>query len=101
MDNTVVGRYQARVSRALENEWQKKCVVYRDHINPGILTIRFLVDEGGRVSGLRYVDVLHASEIQKGFTVNAIRDAPIPEMPGEVVRELAGEPLELTINFLF
>jgi len=101
VDNTLVGRYQARVSRALESEWQKKCIVYRDHIEPGMLTIRFFVDKRGRVSGLRYIDVLRASEIQKGFTVNAIRDAPIPAMPGEVAKELDDEPLELVINFLF
>jgi hypothetical protein len=101
VDNTLVGRYQARVSRALENEWQKKCIIYRDHITPGILTIRFFVNETGGVSGLRYLDVLEASEIQKGFTVNAIRDAPIPAMPKDVAKELAGEPLELVINFLF
>ena len=101
VQNTAVGRYQAQVSRALEREWQKKCMLYREHITPGILTIRFFIDQKGQVSHLRYIDQVESSEIQKGFTINAVRDANYPKMPKDVARELDGDPLELVISFLF
>ena len=101
VENTPMGRYQAKLSRAVENEWQKNCVRYRDHITPGMLTIRFLVDENGRISGMRFIDSVQAGEIQKGFTLKSIQNAAIPAMPQEVSDPLEGEPLELVYNFFF
>ncbi len=99
--NTPLGRYQAELSRAVEREWQRNCIRYRNHITPGILTIRFLVDDRGRVSGIDFLDVVEAGEIQKGFTMNALKEASIPIMPRELKQDLDGEPLELIYNFYF
>ena len=99
--NTPLGRYQALLSRAVEREWQKQCIRYRDHITPGILTIRFLVDEKGAVSGMRFIEVVEAGAIQKGFTLNAIKAAPIPAMPPALAKDLDGEDVELIFNFYF
>ena len=99
--NTPLGRYQAQLSRAVEREWQRNCIRYRNHITPGILTIRFLVDDKGRVSGIRFLDVVEAGEIQKGFTMNSLKEAPIPRMPMDVKKDLDGDPLELIYNFYF
>lgn len=103
VENTAVGRYRAQVYRVIEREWQQQCVTYRNHILPGSLTLRFFVDEGGDVSGLRYIYEFQTSEIQKGFSVMSVRQAKIPAMPKEVVRELQGEPMEceLDLNFRF
>lgn len=99
--NTPLGRYQALLNRAVEREWQLNCVRYRDLITPGILTIRFLVNEEGKVSGFRFLEVVEAGEIQKGFTLNAIKAASIPAMPPVLEKDLDGEPLELIYNFYF
>lgn len=99
--NTPLGRYQAELSRAVEREWQRNCIRYRNHITPGILTIRFLVDDLGEVSGIRFLDVVEAGEIQKGFTLNSLKHASIPIMPKELKDDLDGEPLELIYNFYF
>jgi hypothetical protein len=40
-------------------------------------------------------------EVQKGFTLNSIRDADIPAMPAAVRKDFAKEPLELIFNFYF
>ena len=101
VEATAVGRYKARVNRLIETEWQRLCVVHRDHLHPGILTLRFYVDKRGRVTGLRYLDVVRASEMQKGFTMQSVRQPRLPVMPGEVARELEDEPLEFRINFKF
>jgi hypothetical protein len=99
--DTPLGRYQAQLSRAVELEWQRNCVRYRDLITPGFITVRFIINSKGKVTTLSFVEVVEVGEVQKGFTVNSIRNAGIPPMPAELARELKGEPLELTFNFYF
>ena len=101
VENTALGRYQAKLSRAVESQWQRNCLRYREHITPGMLTIRFLLDEKGRVSDIKFLDVMEANTIQKGFTMKSIQSADIPPMPKEIARELDGDPLELIYNFYF
>ncbi|MDG2487593.1 MAG: hypothetical protein P8M65_07785 [Roseibacillus sp.] len=101
VEATALGKYKAQVNRIIETEWQRRCVMHRDHVLPGILTLRFYVDKTGRVSGLRYLDVFQASTMQKGFTMRAVQQPRLPSMPEEVVKELDGEPLEFHINFHF
>jgi len=99
--DTPEGRYQAMVSRAVELEWQRNCARHRDFITPGYLTVRFFVDPGGKVRSVQFVGEMATGEVQKGFTLNSIRDAQIPAMPAEVRKQLDGEPLELIFNFYF
>lgn len=101
VEDSPIGRYQAKLSRAVERQWQMNCIQYREHITPGFLTIRFLVDEKGRVSGARFLEVMENGEIQQGFTLKSIQTADIPTMPKEIVKELNGDPLELIYNFYF
>ena len=96
-----LGRYQAVISRAVELEWQRNCVRHRDFITPGFLTVRFFVEPGGKVRTVQFVGEMETGEVQKGFTLNAIRNAEIPPMPAAVKREFAKEPLELIFNFYF
>lgn len=99
--DTALGRYQAQISRAVEQEWQRNCVRHRDFITPGFLTVRFFVEADGRVRMVQFVGEMESGEIQKGFTLNSIRNAEIPPMPPELRRDLDGEPLELIFNFYF
>ncbi|MBB81804.1 MAG: hypothetical protein CMN02_12625 [Roseibacillus sp.] len=101
VEATALGKYKAQVNRIIETEWQRRCVMHRDHVLPGILTLRFYVDKAGLVSGLRYLDVFQASAMQKGFTMRAVQQPQLPRMPEEVIRELDGESLEFHINFHF
>ena len=99
--NTPLGRYQALISRAVELEWQRNCVRHRDFITPGYLTVRFFVEPSGKVRTVQFVGQMQTGEVQKGFTLNSIRDAAIPAMPAPLKREFAKEPLELIFNFYF
>ena len=96
-----LGRYQAVVSRAVELEWQRNCVRHRDFITPGFLTVRFYVEPGGKVRTVQFVGEMETGEVQKGFTLSAIRDADIPAMPPAVKKDFQKEPLELIFNFYF
>ena len=102
VEATALGKYKAQVSRVVESEWQNRCVMHRDHLREGILTLRFYVGKDGGVSGLRYLEpVIGASAIQKGFTLQAVQKSKLPVMPEEVIKELEGEPLEFNLNFRF
>lgn len=96
-----LGRYQAVISRAVEQEWQRNCVRHRDFITPGFLTVRFFVEPTGKVRTVQFVGEMETGEVQKGFTLNSIRDAAIPPMPVGVKKDFAKEPLELIFNFYF
>ena len=99
--NSPVGRYQAQVSKAVELQWRRNCEQYRDHIVPGVISIRFYVDAKGKVSGIRIQEVVEANYIEQGFTQRAIRQVKLPKMPKSVIKELDGDPLELIYNFYF
>lgn len=96
-----LGRYQAIVSRAVEQEWQRNCVRHRDFITPGFLTVRFFIETSGRVRSVKFMGEMETGEVQKGFTLNSIRDAEIPAMPPVLKKEYNKEPLELIFNFYF
>ena len=96
-----LGRYQATLSRAVEQEWQRNCVRHRDFITPGFLTVRFFVETSGKVRSVQFVGDMETGEVQKGFTLNAIRDAEIPAMPAALRKEYDQEPLELIFRFYF
>ena len=99
--NTAMGRYQAAISRAVENEWHGNCTKYRDFITPGILTVRFVIGPDGAVRSVSVVEMVDAGEVQKGFTLGAIRQAKIPPIPADLKAELDGDPIELIYNFYF
>jgi hypothetical protein len=101
VEDSPLGRYQAAISRAVELEWQRNCVRHRDFITPGFLTVRFFVETGGKVRSVQFVGDMETGEVQKGFTLNSIRDAAIPPMPGNLRNEYEKEPLELIFRFYF
>lgn len=99
--DTPMGRYHAKISRAVELEWQRNCVRRRDFIVPGYLTARFFIDAEGRVTNVNLLGEIEGGEIQKGFTIDSIRAAEIPPMPDDVKNEMGGDSLELIFNFYF
>ena len=101
VEDSPLGRYQASISRAVEQEWQRNCVRHRDFITPGFLTVRFFVETGGKVRSVQFVGDMETGEVQKGFTLNSIRDAEIPAMPPALRKEYDKEPLELIFRFFF
>lgn len=101
VEDSALGRYQATISRAIELEWQRNCVRYRDFITPGFLTVRFFVDAKGKVRNVQFIGAMQTGQQQKGFTLNSIHDATIPAMPPELRQSFQEDPLELIFNFYF
>ena len=100
VEDSPLGRYEASLSRAVELEWQRNCVRYRDYITPGFLTARFMVDPNGKVRPTIQCTG-QTGEVQRGFTLNAIHNAAIPPMPADLRKDYTKEPLELIFRFYF
>lgn len=98
---TPMGRYEAVIYRAVGICWYQQCDMNRDVIVTGTIRIRILVNKKGKVVDLRELSRSGASTVQKSFTLAAIQQAPIPEMPPEVARELVGDKLEMIFDFHF
>jgi len=101
VEDSVLGRYHALLSRAVEQEWQRNCNRNRDYITPGQILVRFVLESNGKVRSVNFVDVFGVGNIQKGFTSESIRSAPIPPFPAELKKQLGNEPLEVTYSFTF
>lgn len=101
VEDSPLGRYEAAISRAVEQEWQRNCMRHRDLIVPGYLTVRFFVLPTGKVKSVQFVGDMETGEVQKGFTYNSIREAEIPPMPQALRKEYEKEPLELIFRFYF
>ncbi len=96
---TAVGRYQDQLFKIIEIKWQNNLESYKEHIAPGLIIYRFTVDRNGKISRKRRVEMKGASQIQWGHVVRDVDSSEIPPMPKEVIRELKGQPLELTLTF--
>ncbi|MGJ8696334.1 MAG: hypothetical protein ACSHYF_08440 [Verrucomicrobiaceae bacterium] len=97
--NSPLGRYEAQIFRVIEREWQARNFQFRSHLAPGHVTIRFVIDEKGKVSGQRRMEMLGASDIQWGIILNSLSAADLPPMPQDVRKELEGDTLELNVTF--
>jgi len=101
VQKTALGRYQASIGRAVEKEWQKNCLQYREHITPGYLTVRFIVNAKGEVTSLDFVESSQSGNIQNGFTLISIQNADIPKMPQDLIKAQDGRPIDMIFSFSF
>ncbi len=97
--NSPLGRYEATIFKQIERQWQTRNFQFRSHLAPGHISIRFVIDAEGKVSGQKRVEMRGASDIQWGIVLNSIQASNIPAMPKEVRKELEGEALELNVTF--
>ena len=101
IEDSLLGRYQAKLGRIVERTWQNYCVIYREHIAPGIITVRFVVASSGEVTEIHILKMIKSSEIQKGFTLRAIQESPFLPIPSEILETSKEKSLEFIYNFYF
>lgn len=101
VEDTVKGRFLAQVNKQIEREWQRQCILRREHILPGVLSISFVMDSSGGVDSFRFDSRIAGGAIQEGFTMLAVQKADLPAMPEEMQSELGGRDLEMSLTFFF
>lgn len=98
---TPVGVYMAKISKLVEQEWQRRVMMHADLIQPGTLRIGFMVNERGKVINYRVISKVLGSENQTSITFQALTSAKIPTMPQRVRKSQGGDPLEFIYYFQF
>lgn len=98
---TPVGKYMAKISKLVEQEWQRRCMMHADLIQPGTLRIGFMVDERGKVKNIMTISQTLGSENQRSLTFQALTTVKIPPMPRNVREIQGGDPLEFRYYFSF
>ena len=98
---TPVGKYMAQISKLVEQEWQRRCMMHADLIQPGTLRIGFMVDERGKVKNISTIAQTMGSENQRSLTFQALMSVKIPPMPKKVRESQRGDPLEFRYYFRF
>lgn len=101
VEDTAKGRFLAKVNQQIEREWQRQCILRREHILPGVISISFVMDSAGDVSSFRFDSRIAGGAIQEGFTMLAVQKADLPPMPDEMKSELNGSALEMSLTFFF
>lgn len=99
VSDTPLGRYEAQISKEIDREWRVQNEQFRSHLASGFITMQFRLDQKGNVSGQHRIKMQGASEIQWAIVLRAVGSAKIPVMPKEVIEELKGEALELSVTF--
>lgn len=98
---TPLGKYMAEVSKLVEREWQRRCSLKGDLIQPGTLRMSFLLDARGRIARIDTISQTYGSEMNRSITFQAINSAKIPPMPTKVRTIQNGDPIEFTYTFSF
>lgn len=101
VEDSVKGRFIAKVNKEIEKAWQRECILRREHILPGVLSVSFAMNEAGKVTAFRFDSRIAGGAIQEGFTMLAIRKAKLPAMPDEIKKDLDGDQLEMNLTFFF
>lgn len=98
---TPLGKYMAEVSKRVENEWQKRCMMHADLIQPGSVRMSFVVMPTGQVKHTRTMSRMSGSEAQFNLTYQAINSVKLPPMPAAVKKIQEGDPIEFRYSFSF
>ena len=97
---TPLGRYLSQVKTALGSSWNPLVTEQMSVIAPGSATIVFSITAEGRITGLRMES--NTSNASYGsLCEEAVRRAPIPQPPTDLVPSLRNGALEYSMTFTF
>lgn len=98
---TPLGKYMATISKLVEQEWQRRCMMHADLIQPGSVRMSFIVMPNGKVKHTRTLSRQSGSEAQFNLTYQAINSVKLPPMPASVKKIQEGDPIEFRYSFSF
>ncbi len=99
-EDTPTGRYMKQVTSAIEKEWHRKRRLNRDFVTFGTIKLEFHVDARGQVHNLTIKNRSGANAIMQDFTLNAVLDAQLPQMPSGLTEVLDREMLLISYDII-
>ncbi len=95
---TPLGRYKKQLSDAIGSRWYYYTTTNLDKISIGTAKVRFFVSEDGKVEDLEIVSNT-SNTIFGTYTLQAILEAEIPELPPDIAATLENNRLEVEYSF--
>jgi len=97
---TPLGRYYGQVKRALASAWTRRVQAQMSLISPGSASFSFYIASTGRVSELR-MEANSSNPAFANLCEQAVREAPIPPPPADLVPTLRDGGLDYQMTFTF
>ena len=98
VEATDLGRYKKAVTQAVERQWHRYREKNADFVTYGSLRVSFRVGKDGKARNLKLVKN-DANAVMAEFTLRAILDAKLPEMPANVASQI-GNSLDFSYNVI-
>ncbi|MCB1229251.1 MAG: hypothetical protein KDN19_03240 [Verrucomicrobiae bacterium] len=99
VESSAMGKYKKAVTDAVERQWHRYREKNLDYVTYGTLKVKFRVDKSGKPRNLKLVKN-DANAVMAEFTLRAVLDAEIPEMPEEVASMLGPSGLEISYDVI-
>ena len=99
VESSALGKYKKAVTQAVERKWHRYRERHSDFVTYGTLKVRFRVDKNGNARNLKLIKN-DANAVMAEFTLRAVLDADIPEMPSEVSSMLGPSGLEINYDVI-
>jgi outer membrane biosynthesis protein TonB len=99
VEANAIGRYKKQVTQAVERVWHRYREKNAQWVTYGTLTVKFRVDKNGVPRNLKLVKN-NANAVMAEFTLKAVLDADIPEMPDGVAFLLGDRGLEISYDVI-
>ena len=96
---TELGKYKSIVLRAVEKQWNKEAKNKGGLLQPGQITMSFIVNTRGNILNVKTVDKNAGNGYNLNIALNGIKKAVIPSMPSKLKSELQGNPIEIFVTF--
>lgn len=99
VESTALGKYKKAVTQAVERQWHRYREQNLDFTTYGTLKVKFRVDKNGVPRNLKLIKN-DANAVMAEYTLRAVLDAEIPEMPEEVKAMLGSSGLEINYDVI-
>ena len=99
VEANAIGRYKKQVTQAVEKVWHRYREKNAQWVTYGTLTVKFRVDKDGEPRNLKLVRN-NSNAAMAEFTLRAVLDADIPEMPADVALLLGNRGLEISYDVI-
>lgn len=99
VEGSALGKYKKAVTQAVERKWHRYRERHSDFVTYGTLKVKFRVDKNGKPRNLKLIKN-DANAVMAEFTLRAVLDADIPQMPSEVSSMLGPSGLEISYDVI-
>ena len=97
-ESTPMGKYKATIHAAIGKKWYAYKEKYRGAVTFGTMRVMFYVNRHGKVEDIEFLQK-SGNPLMEEFTVKAIKDAELDQMPSPVAQALDNDRMRVEYTF--